>query len=325
MNLNNRISSSSFSNVTMFVNTHLVRQDITKRTDDPKYLSYYCVKNITIKHNNINRVVKFESRQTVKSLSKSLANVGIAANETIGKNIRKRIKAATTHISNETGFTEIMTDFHSAIETSGNVSRVWIVDAKMSSRANYGRAYATIICVQAAQQENKIVYDTFKEVIADRDGIGRFFAPSVKAGTTMTHHLTNMNKIENRGGARIKSKLKLDYTPQENVDVVNETIDVVNDLSGTVNETVDVVNRLMAIVDELRSEIALNKVSHTTRPYHAANSKDFQDPQDQAIRKPERNMSYMQSSFRRRCSEESSGSRSRAGWAKCWQGQRTSL
>ncbi|HGY0993971.1 TPA: hypothetical protein ACNU17_003076 [Aeromonas salmonicida subsp. pectinolytica] len=235
----NKISSASFKNVTMFINTHLIQKEVARG----EFVSFYGIQNIVIRNNKAHRDIKLQSDQDVKSIGNSLTAIGIPASKSsFGQTIRTRIKKAVA--TNDYDIAGPLTNFYAAVEQIANVTRVWIVGAKLEGNSKYGRAYATVICIQATKNEETgaVSFDTFKETVSDRNGIGRHFIPNVNNGTTMVHHLTDMNKIETRGGARVKTKLTENATPVEVAAVVNETIDVVNDTADVVAEVIEVVN-----------------------------------------------------------------------------------
>lgn len=253
----NKISSSAFANVALFINTHLIRHDVSRNSDKSKYTSFYGIKNIVIKNNKSSHIVNLQSNQDLKSVGDSLTAIGIPSRDnSFGKSIRKRVKSAVTTTYGE--YDEVLTGFRAAVEQIANVTRVWIVDANLDRNPDFGRVYATIICVQATKNEETgaVSFDTFKEDLRDRNGAGRFFKPSVKTGTTMAHHLTAMNKIENRGGARVKTKLTETATPVEVAAVVNETIDVVNETAETVDSLVEATNHNADVVTEMKSKVS---------------------------------------------------------------------
>ncbi|MFM1687944.1 hypothetical protein ACJ7VZ_05385 [Aeromonas salmonicida] len=240
----NKISAASFKNVTMFINAQLYRRDVSRLHEDAKFVSYYGIKNIILRNNNSQRDVKLESNQDVKIISKRLTDIGVLANTPFGKSIRERVKKAVSQNDYKV-IQEPVKIFSAAVEQIGNVTRVWIVNSKLEGNSKYGRAYATVICVQATKDEKTgaVAYDTFKEIVSDRNGVGRFFIPSVKNGITMTHHLTDMNKIETRGRPlKVKTKLTDNATPAEVAEVVNETIEVVNETADVMAEVIEVVN-----------------------------------------------------------------------------------
>lgn len=253
----NKISSSAFANVALFINTHLIRHDVYRNSDKSKYNSFYGIKNIVIKNNKSNHTVTLEKDQDFKSVGNSLTAIGIPSRDnSFGKSIRKRVKSA---VNTSFGEYDPAPSFYAAVEQIANVTRVWIVDAKLDrDNPDFGRVYATIICVQATKNEETgaVSFDTFKEDLRDRNGAGRFFKPSVKTGTTMAHHLTAMNKIENRGGARVKTKLTETATPVEVAAVVNETIDVVNETAETVDSLVEATNHNADVVTEMKSKVS---------------------------------------------------------------------
>lgn len=254
--MTNKLSPHSFTNIAMFINTHLVRHDVSRNSDKSKYNSFYGIKNIVIKNNKSNHTVTLEKDQDFKSVGNSLTAIGIPSRDnSFGKSIRKRVKSA---VNTSFGEYDPAPSFYAAVEQIANVTRVWIVDANLDRNPDFGRVYATIICVQATKNEETgaVSFDTFKEDLRDRNGAGRFFKPSVKTGTTMTHHLNAMNKIEMRGGARVKSKLTETATPVEVAAVVNETIDVVNETAETVDSLVEATAE---VVSELKASIELQQ------------------------------------------------------------------
>ncbi|WP_447828901.1 hypothetical protein [Aeromonas hydrophila] len=254
--MTNKLSPHSFTNIAMFINTHLVRHDVSRNSDKSKYNSFYGIKNIVIKNNKSNHTVTLEKDQDFKSVGNSLTAIGIPSRDnSFGKSIRKRVKSA---VNTSFGEYDPAPSFYAAVEQIANVTRVWIVDANLDRNPDFGRVYATIICVQATKNEETgaVSFDTFKEDLRDRNGAGRFFKPSVKTGTTMTHHLNAMNKIEMRGGARVKSKLTETATPVEVAAVVNETIDVVNETAETVDSLVEATAEVSEVVNETAETVS---------------------------------------------------------------------
>lgn len=259
--MTNKLYSHSFTNIAMFINTHLIHHDVSRNSDKSKYNSFYGIKNIVLKNNKSNHIVTLKKDQDFKSVSKSLTDIGIPSRDnSFGKSIRKRVKSAVTTSFGEYNPTP---SFYAAVEQIANVTRVWIVDAHLDRNPDFGRCYATVICVQATKNEETgaVAYDTFKEDLRDRNGAGRFFKPSVKGETTMTHHLNAMNKIEMRGGARVKSKLTETATPVEIATVVNETIEVVNETAETVDSLIEVTNHNADVVSEVVE--AVNETAET--------------------------------------------------------------
>lgn len=270
---NTKAMKAHFKNFTLFVNSKSNVGEI-----NGKRIHTYSINSVSIKNNANGVTSNLKTRLTEKQIGKLLTAVGHpnqkdGKSNAFGKAMRTAVKKVFDLNCVRDAYTQNGTDLKEKesafafVDATGGKVKIWIIDVDYKNqyaKCFIDRVVGTITCIVCEENEDKqSTCDIYQELICDNNGREGRANPFAK-GTNMTHHLSNMNKIETRGrkAKKVEASIAETSTLAENNVATVEIKEVVNQHADVINAQADAINEHSDELEALKAEIAAMKAKH---------------------------------------------------------------
>ncbi|MFL9600065.1 hypothetical protein ACKC5Q_05140 [Aeromonas dhakensis] len=259
---NTKAMKAHFKNFTLFVNSKSNVGEI-----NGKRIHTYSINSVSIKNNANGVTSNLKTKLTEKQIGKLLTAVGHpnqkdGKSNAFGKAMRTAVKKLFDMNCVRDAYTQNGTDLKEKesafafVDATGGKVKIWIIDVDYKNqyaKCFIDRVVGTITCIVCEENEDKqSTCGIYQELICDNNGREGRANPFAK-GTNMTHHLSNMNKIETRGrkAKKVDLPISINSTHEENNAVTVQIKEVTNHNADVLDEVVSELTEVKSQLDEL--------------------------------------------------------------------------
>ncbi|HEH9416050.1 TPA: hypothetical protein SIA31_000014 [Aeromonas sobria] len=243
-----------FSANTLFVNA----KHINVATESGKSVHTYNINKVCIMNNDTNSKNYMSEKLTEKQIGKLLTSAGYPAkkdgkDDLFGRAIRTAVKRVfKDHLHG------LEQEAYAFVDCSGDAVKIWIADVSFYDSMYRGHGndsvQGSVFCIYC-KDGDRAECNIFQEILCESNGRQGRKNPFIK-GTTMTHHLKNMLKIETRGRPeKVKAVVTETSTLVENNVATIELIEKYNDTVDVIIDTADEVISLKAELEKMKADM----------------------------------------------------------------------